>query len=65
MIEQYSGEVIAFATGIAGGIVIRAKLWWNSKSPATRREIILDTMDKLQDGKITWAEAKDTVTKYL
>lgn len=64
-LEQYASEAVALGIGIAGGIIIRAKLWWKSQSAETRKEIILDTMDKLSDGRYTITEAKDTVKRFL
>lgn len=64
-LEQYASEALALGIGIAGGIIIRAKLWWKAQSAETRKEIILDTMDKLSDGRYTITEAKDTVKKFL
>ncbi|MDP2216404.1 MAG: hypothetical protein Q8J68_03845 [Methanolobus sp.] len=65
MIEQYATEGATFLMGIGAGIVIRAKLWWKSKSTEERKALVYDVLQSLEDGKITASEAKNMIKTHL
>ncbi len=65
MLEQYTTEAASLLIGIGAGIFIRAKLWWGQKPLAEKKAAIDDAIASMEDGRITTAEVRALVKKYL
>ncbi|MDP2217384.1 MAG: hypothetical protein Q8J68_08870 [Methanolobus sp.] len=63
--EPYIEGAAGLIVGIGVGIVIRAKLWWGSKTRAQKLALASDLIDSVEDGKVTAEEAKKIIRTHL
>lgn len=54
-----------FVVGIATGIVIRAKIWWGSKSKDQKARAIADGIEVISDGRVTSSEITEYIKNHL